>query len=187
MALDEIRKEIDAVDTAIKPLFLKRMECAAAVAAEKAKTGGDVFVLERELAIIDKRASDVKGVHDEYVMFLRHLMSVSRRYQYGILKGMQDKVMADALAASSLEEAAKAPHQFVEIAFTQKQAQSDLNLFINMTKLNGIAIEDLSLRTKDGVQSIEMKLCGNVNDANMRQLLCQIGKEAEEFRIVGLV
>lgn len=186
MALDEIRKEIDAVDTAVKPLFLKRMECAAKVAAEKAKTGGDVFVLERELAIIDKRASDVKDVHDEYVMFLRVLMSISRRYQYGILKGMQDQVIADALAQAGLTEAAKAPHRFVEIAFTQKQATSDLNLFLNMTKLNDILVDALLVETKDGVQEIKMKLCGNVQEAHMRQLLCQIGKEAEAFRITAL-
>ena len=52
MTLDEIRVRIDAIDTQMKPLFVNRMECAAQVAAAKAKTGGDVFVLERELAII---------------------------------------------------------------------------------------------------------------------------------------
>ena len=53
MTLDEIRVRIDAIDTQMKPLFVNRMECAAQVAAAKAKTGGDVFVLERELAIIE--------------------------------------------------------------------------------------------------------------------------------------
>ena len=37
MTLDEIRVEIDAVDTQMKPLFLKRMECAKQVAEAKAK------------------------------------------------------------------------------------------------------------------------------------------------------
>ena len=32
MTLDEIRVEIDAVDGQMKPLFLKRMECARSVA-----------------------------------------------------------------------------------------------------------------------------------------------------------
>ena len=86
MTLEEARADIDAVDTQMKPLFLKRMECAKKVAEVKAQTGGDVFVLERELSIIEKRAGDVdKEVYDEYVTFLRHLMSVSRRYQYGKL------------------------------------------------------------------------------------------------------
>ena len=78
MTLEEARADIDAVDTQMKPLFLKRMECAKKVAEVKAQTGGDVFVLERELSIIEKRAGDVdKEVYDEYVTFLRHLMSVT--------------------------------------------------------------------------------------------------------------
>ena len=101
MTLEEARADIDAVDTQMKPLFLKRMECAKKVAEVKAGTGGDVFVLERELSIIEKRAGDVdKEVYDEYVTFLRHLMSVSRRYQYGKLTAMQDAVVDGAAAAA---------------------------------------------------------------------------------------
>ena len=59
MTLEEVRAGIDAVDTQMKPLFLKRMECGKHVAEVKAQTGGDVFVLERELEIIEKRATDV--------------------------------------------------------------------------------------------------------------------------------
>ena len=114
MTLDEIRVRIDAIDTQMKPLFVNRMECAAQVAAAKAKTVGDVFVLERELAIIEKRASDIDAdIYDEYVAFLRHMMSVSRRYQYGILTDMQERVLKDALEESGLDGAK--PHDQVEI------------------------------------------------------------------------
>ena len=57
MTLDEIRVRIDAIDTQMKPLFVNRMECAAQVAAAKAKIGGDVFVLERGCDI--ENASDI--------------------------------------------------------------------------------------------------------------------------------
>ena len=63
MTLEEVRAGIDAVDTQMKPLFLKRMECGKHVAEVKAQTGGDVFVLERELEIIEKRATDVDFVY----------------------------------------------------------------------------------------------------------------------------
>lgn len=102
MTLDEIRPQIDAIDTQMKPLFLKRMACAKAVAEAKAQNGGDVFVPEREKAIIEKRASDVCDVHDEYVAFLKHLMSVSRRYQNGMLTDMQDQVLEEALGKAGL-------------------------------------------------------------------------------------
>ena len=93
MTLEEVRKVIDRVDTQIKPLFLERMACADHVAAAKAENGSDVFVPDREDEIILKRTGDVDvSVKREYEMFLRHLMSVCRRYQYGILTKMQEPV-----------------------------------------------------------------------------------------------
>ena len=181
MTLDEIRVQIDAIDTQMKPLFVNRMECAAQVAAAKAKTGGDVFVLERELAIIEKRASDID---DEYVAFLRHMMSVSRRYQYGILTDMQERVLKDALEESGFD--GDKPHNRVEISFTCKKEASDLNLFLNMIKLNKIEIDSMNLASKDGVQTVAMALDGNIHDGNMKRLLCQIGKEADGFKIRDL-
>ena len=44
MTLDEIRAEIDKIDSKMKELFIKRMECARHVAEVKAATGGDVYV-----------------------------------------------------------------------------------------------------------------------------------------------
>lgn len=41
MTLEEVRKEIDAIDSQMKPLFLKRMECSKYVAEAKAKIGGE--------------------------------------------------------------------------------------------------------------------------------------------------
>ena len=82
MNLNEIREEIDRIDNAVKPLFLKRMECAKHVADVKAASGGDVYVPEREQAVIRQRSLDVRDeVRDEYAAFLRHLMSICRRYE----------------------------------------------------------------------------------------------------------
>lgn len=182
--MDEIRVKIDEIDTQMKPLFLKRMECARYVAEAKAVTGGDVFVLERELAIIEKRAHDVEGVYDEYVAFLRHLMSVSRRFQYGILTKMQEQVISESLGKAGLD--ADEPHKQVEISFCCKKTVSDLNLYLDMVKLNGILVDSLKLCTKDGSQKVTMILDGNLRDKHLRQLLCQLGKEAENFAIITL-
>ena len=73
MTLEEVRNEIDEIDTNMKPLFLRRMKCGKHVAEVKGQTGGDVFVLERELEIIEKRAADVDPeIQEEYKTFLRH-------------------------------------------------------------------------------------------------------------------
>ena len=185
MTLEEIRKQIDAIDTQMKPLFLQRMECARHVAEEKQKTGGDVFVQEREQEIIGKRASDVDvDVHEEYVAFLKHLMSVCRRYEYGFLEHMQVEVIGEAMADSGLCK--EVEHKKVKISYSCKKKDSALNLYMNMINLNRIAVENMNVKTEGEDQIITMILEGNINNSNMRQLLCQIGKEAEHFTILAL-
>lgn len=186
MTLDEVRVQIDAIDTKMKPLFLDRMECAKHVAEAKIALGNDsVFVFERELAIIEKRASGMnEEIYDEYVAFLRHLMSVSRRYQYGLMTDLQEKVLTAELEKAGLDE--NAEHTQVKIGFSCEKKASDLNLFINMTKLNKVEIDEMKVNTKEGRQNVTMVLDGNIKNTRMRQLLCQIAKEAEEFRIVEL-
>ena len=103
-------------------------------------------------------------------MFLRHLMSVSRRYQYGILTEKQDRVLAEALEAAGLS--AEKEHSQIEIAFACDAEASDFNLFVNMAKLNQISIISLNLETEEGRQKIRMILKGNLKDQKMRQLLC---------------
>ena len=186
MTLEEVRAGIDAVDTQMKPLFLQRMECGKHVAEVKAQTGGDVFVLERELEIIGKRAGDVDPeIQEEYKTFLRHLMSLCRKYEYELLPQMQEKVINAALTAAGLT--GDVEHSQVKIAFTCPKETSDLNLFLNMTKLNGILLDAMNLTTEEGVQKITMTLDGKVTDTSMRCLLCQIGKEADDFQIAELI
>ena len=185
MNLNEIREEIDRIDNAVKPLFLKRMECAKHVADVKAASGGDVYVPEREQAVIRQRSLDVRDeVRDEYTAFLRHLMSIGRRYDYWRLEELQEQVVEEALALSGLSPAAE--HDRVEISFCCDCEESDLNLFLNMAKLNKTGVLGMQLEIQGGKQQITMMLDGNVNDENMKRLLCQMGKEAEGFRILGL-
>ena len=174
----------DKFDAAVRDADkLRRDEHVAEV---KAQTGGDVFVLERELEIIEKRATDVDPeIQEEYKTFLRHLMSLCRKYEYELLPEMQEKVMTAALAAAGLT--AETEHTQVKIGFTCPKETSDLNLFVNMTKLNGIQIDAVNLMTENGNQKVTMTLDGKITDAGMRCLLCQIGKEAEEFRILELI
>ena len=185
MTLEEIRVEIDAVDTEMKPLFLRRMECSRQVAEAKEKSGGDVYVPEREKVVIGGRSSDVdQSVRDEYVMFLRHLMSVGRRYQDGILTGMQETAVGAALARSGLS--GDVPHSQVKVRFFCGKASGNLNLFVNMMALNQIPVDRMELESQDGRQRVEAVLDGNVNESNMRRLLCQLEKEAEGFEILEL-
>lgn len=186
MTLDEVRKQIDAIDTQMKPLFLARMACAEHVAEAKTEMGSDqVFVRERELAIIEKRAADVPPeLYEDYVTFLRHLMSVSRRHQYGMMKELQDKTLEAELKKAGLD--ADRPHRQVMIVFYCDKATDDLNLYLDMARLNRVAVDRLQVKSEDGRQEVSMTLDGTIGDAGMRQFLCQTAKEAEGFRIAEL-
>lgn len=185
MTLDEIRAEIDTVDNAMKSLFVKRMECARHVAETKAALGGDVYVPEREREIIERRSLDMASeICKEYVAFLKHLMSISRRYEYGILDEMQDRVVEDALARSGFS--ADMEHNKVEIHICCSYKAGNLNMFIDMAQLNEVGILKMNAEVLDGRQQVTMLLDGNLKEAGVRCLLCQMGKEAEEFRILKL-
>lgn len=186
MTLEEVRNEIDEIDTNMKPLFLRRMKCGKHVAEVKGQNGGDVFVQERELAVVERRAEDVDPeIKEEYEAFLRHLMSLCRKYEYELLPEMQEKVIADVLEAAGLSE--KTDHSQVKITFQCSKDSSDLNMYLNMVKLNGIQIESMNLETENGVQKVVMTLDGKITDPGMRCLVCQIGKEADGFRILELL
>ena len=186
MTLEEVRNEIDEIDTNMKPLFLRRMKCGKHVAEVKGQNGGDVFVLERELAVVENRAGNVDPeIRGEYEAFLRHLMSLCRKYEYELLPEMQEEVIADALKAAGLNE--KMEHSQIKITFQCSKDRSDLNTYLNMINLNGIQIDAMSLETENGVQKVVMILDGKVTDSGMRCLLCQIRKEADGFRILELI
>lgn len=185
MTLEEIRTEIDRIDSKMKDLFAERMECAGHVAKVKAVSGKDVYVPEREQAVIGRRSSEIAAeIREEYIAFQRHLMSVCRRYEYGLLDRMQEQVTADALNEAGFS--AEQEHSRVRIRFSCPYEESNLNLFINMAALNHIGICGLDLKLQDGRQEIDMTLEGKVNDGNMKCLLCQIGKESEGFQIAEL-
>lgn len=81
MSLDEIRKEIDAIDAELIPLIKKRMGCSLMVAEIKRAENLPVYHPGREKQILDK----VEEKGEEYGMYIRNIyqsiMTVSRSLQ----------------------------------------------------------------------------------------------------------
>lgn len=85
MTLEEIRKNIDAIDAQLLPLFAARMDCAREVAAVKKEAGLPVLNVEREKAILDRvqeRAGEYGGAAR---VLYSTLMEVSRGLQHTLL------------------------------------------------------------------------------------------------------
>lgn len=85
MELSEIRKEIDALDEKLLPLFLERMEKCAQVAKYKKENALPVLNSGREQEIL-QRVREKAGSMGEYASrFFEDIMSISKDYQRAIL------------------------------------------------------------------------------------------------------
>ena len=93
--MDELRKQIDAIDDEIVELYVKRMAICKEIGIKKAEVGSSVNVSEREKAIV-KRITE--GKNDDMKRYLKHLYETiffqSKNYQGKFIKTMSETVDA---------------------------------------------------------------------------------------------
>ena len=89
--LEEARKIINAVDTEMAELFVKRMQAAEAVAEHKRVHGLEILDPQREEELIRRNSAMVDDpvIREYYVNFLKNNMSLSRAYQARLNDGMR--------------------------------------------------------------------------------------------------
>lgn len=88
MNLDDIRSDIDMVDSQLIALLEQRMDLVSQVATYKKMTGVRVLDNSREIAILDKVANRVKEplFTETIVNTFRDILKNSRAYQEQTLK-----------------------------------------------------------------------------------------------------
>lgn len=80
--LEEIRKEISAINDEMLALFVKRMELSSQVAAYKIANGLPTLDRKREEAILQKVADNTSEELRQYALeFFRNMMDLSKQYQ----------------------------------------------------------------------------------------------------------
>lgn len=86
------REQIDEIDSQIVRLFERRMEVASEVAKYKIETGKAVFDKQREEEKLQKLSAMSHGAFNERAVneLFSQIMSISRKYQYGILPHTDD-------------------------------------------------------------------------------------------------
>lgn len=89
--LEEARKIINEVDSQMAELFLKRMKAAEMVCEYKMENGLPILDQKREDAVIERNSALINDdvLKGYYIDYLKHLMSVSRAYQYRIQSGLK--------------------------------------------------------------------------------------------------
>ena len=87
MKLEDVRKEIDALDPQIKTLILRPY--GLLFGSGQGKAGGretTIYRRDREKAILDRLGADVPADRlPEYLAVVRKIMETSRMFQYGLL------------------------------------------------------------------------------------------------------
>lgn len=82
MDIQELRREIDGIDSQLLPLFCQRMEIAAQVADYKKQNGLPIYVPGREREILDRVAGQAGENMADYAKILYNtLFELSRAYQ----------------------------------------------------------------------------------------------------------
>ena len=80
--LEEIRKEISAINDEMLALFVKRMELSSQVAAYKIANDLPTLDRKREEAILQKVADNTSEELRQYALeFFRNMMDLSKQYQ----------------------------------------------------------------------------------------------------------
>ena len=89
--LEEARKIINGIDSQMAELFVKRMRAAEMVCEYKMEFGLPILDQTRENAVIERNAVFVSDevLKGYYIDCLKHLMSVSRAYQYRMQSGLK--------------------------------------------------------------------------------------------------
>ena len=89
--LEEARKIINEVDSKMAQLFVRRMKAVEMVYEYKKEFGLPILDPEREAEVIEKNTEQIeddtlKGYYTDYI---KHMMSISRAYQYRLQKGLK--------------------------------------------------------------------------------------------------
>ena len=80
--LEEIRKEISAINDEMLALFVKRMELSAQVARYKKANGLPTLDRKREEAILQKVSDATEEEFRDYaIRFFRYIMDLGKEYQ----------------------------------------------------------------------------------------------------------
>ena len=89
--LEDARKIINEVDAQMAELFIKRMRAAELVYEHKKEFGLPILDQKREEAVIERNAALIEDdvLKGYYIDYLKHLMSVSRAYQYRMQSGLK--------------------------------------------------------------------------------------------------
>ena len=181
MTLAEIRKEIDRIDPQIKALFLQRMEAAKHVAEVKYAAGDEIYKADREAEILARLSEDVAPeLKIEYTAFVRKMMEVARKYEYGLIYDWNSEVVQPILA-----EAKESGNGYVKMELVRPNQLNGLSVILTMIGDYGFHLKDIKV-LEESQKEVRFGLVihGKLQDEAMEKLLYQLSKESKDFHVL---
>ncbi len=181
MTLAEIRKEIDRIDPQIKALFLQRMEAAKHVAEVKYAAGDEIYKADREAEILARLSEDVAPeLKIEYTAFVRKMMEVARKYEYGLIYDWNPEVVQPILS-----EAKESGNGYVKMELVRPNQLNGLSVILTMIGDYGFHLKDIKV-LEESQKEVRFGLVihGKLQDEAMKKLLYQLSKESKDFHVL---
>lgn len=196
--LQEIRKRIDEIDSQLVSLFQERMKCASDVADYKRGKNMPVYDKGREDAKLETLSNMVEDnfMKRSVKEIFRQLMSISRKYQYQLLKARDRYIENYFQEVDELEmyEDTRVVYQGVEGAYQQIAAEEFFGKNIDTYHVDTFNEVALALSNGDadyGVLPIENSSAGNVEgnyDILLKNDVCIVGEVIVQIKhaLIGL-
>ena len=184
MTLEEIRCQIDIIDTEIRELIMKRLDCSRNVAMAKQASGNLViYRADRETEILEKLSQGVpEDRKAEYLAVVKKIMETSRMYQYGLLYDWNDGLFSERFGDIDIP----ADPSHIRFSLTRPNQPSSMAQILSMIGDYGYNTELMELvgEDKENVTvTFTLTILGNLNEAHMKKLMYQLSMECQDLAI----
>lgn len=196
--LSEIRKRIDEIDKKLVELIQERMQCASEVAEYKREKKMAVYDAKRE----EEKLSRIADMTEDHFMkrslkeIFRQIMSISRKYQYQLLKSRDRYIENYFQEVEKLEiyPDTRVVYQGVEGAYQQMAVEKFFGEDIDHYHVENFNDVALALNRGDadyGILPIENSSAGNVEgnyDILLKNDICVVAEVILEIKhaLIGL-
>lgn len=187
MTLEEVRSQIDHIDSELKALIMDRMDCSFHVAEAKfADNSTSVYRADREHEIIERLAETIPlDRRPEYIAVLRKIMEASRMYQYGLLYDWNGEETVFAPLVDGVTTKDSDTRCRIRVTrFNRPNAMSSILSMVGDYGYNMETMTFISEDTTNNTVTFDLTIIGSLTSVNMKKLMFQLSRESESFSIL---
>lgn len=182
--MEEIRKQIDILDSQIKELIMLRMDQAALVAEFKVSQGETtIYRADREAQILTRLGEGVPQIRKaEYLAVVRKIMEVCRMYEYDLMFDLIPGVLDSVMEGVTFNEA----DTHLKIHFMRPDTVNSLSAVLTMIGDYGCSLKEIHVGEKEdsGLVPFEITFMACIKESAIQKLLFQLSKETQNLHIV---